>query len=140
MRYSLVADKGTEKTISSDEKLARFILYHGHLRQDRTVKPDAFIPYPWLDLSVTRHLQLTQSELWNIGREVALQVGRSLLGRADIKLSSFERHKLRLVLAPCKKNPNHANITDWPTEKSAQKAIAQEIAVDAGQALEVPPH
>jgi hypothetical protein len=135
-----VTDEGTGKSVSSDEKLARFILHRRHLRQDRTVKPDAFIPYPGRDLSVTRHLQLAQSELWNIGREIALQVGKILLARADIKLSSFECHKLRLVVAPCKKNPNHANITDWPPEKSAQKVIAQEIAADAGQALEVPPH
>ena len=54
----------TLSPMSDDESLARFILRQNQIRSDQTVKPDAFIPYPWPDLSVTRHLGLTDDELW----------------------------------------------------------------------------
>jgi hypothetical protein len=41
-----VIDEGVVNSLSSDELLARFILYKRHLRQDLSVKPDAFIPHP----------------------------------------------------------------------------------------------
>ena len=124
--------------VTSEEQLARFIFNRNRLRQDWTVKPDGFIPYPYPNLSVTRHLQLTEVKLWNIGRNVARQVGKTLYARADVRVSNFERHALRVIAAPVAENPNHANVSGWPIEKSAQKAIAQEIAAVAGKAREAP--
>ncbi len=129
---------GTMPPVESNEWLARFILNRIHLRQDRTVRQDAFIPHPWPDLSVTRHLQLTQTELWKIGQDVAREVGKTLHGRADVQAFAFQRRELRVVEAPLPENPNHANIVGWPIEKSAQKIIAQQIAAAAGKALQVP--
>lgn len=128
-----------QKSFGSDEKLARFILHRSHLRSDRTVKPDAFIPFPYPDLSVTRHVQLSEAELWNIGRDVAWQTGKTLRGRADMHAFIFKQHKLRVIAAPTVTNPNHANVIEWPSEKSAQKHIAQQIAAAVGRAREVPP-
>lgn len=133
-----MTDAGSGKSVASDERLARFILYRSHLRHDLTVKPDAFIPHPWPDLSVTRHLQLSEDELWDVGRDVAQKTGKTLRGRADAQAFNFERHKLRVVATPLTENPNHANVVGWPTEKSAQKAIAQEISAAVGKARKFP--
>lgn len=135
-----MTEGGPEGLVASDERLARFILHRSHLRQDWTVKPDAFIPHPWPSLSVTRHLHLSETELWNIARNVARQTSKILYGRADVQASDFERQTLRVVPAPVSENPNHANVSGWPLEKSAQKAIAQEIAQAAGKAREAPPY
>jgi hypothetical protein len=135
-----MTEGGKEDLVASDERLARFILQRSHLRQDWTVKSDAFIPHPRHELSVTRHLQLSEPEIWNIARQVANQTGKTLHGRADVRASDFERQTLRVVAAPVLENPNHANVSGWPLEKSAQKAIAQEIAHAAGKAREAPPY
>lgn len=129
-----MTDEETGKSITADEQLARFILQRSHLRQDGTVKQDAFVPYPWPDLSVTRHLQLTERELWRVGQDIARQTEKNLCGRADVKAADFLRHRLRVITAPVAGNPNHANVTGWPTEKPAQKIIAQQIAAAAGKA------
>jgi len=36
--------------------------------------------------------------------------------------------KLDVTPDPTLENPNHANVTNWPSEKHVQKAIALEIA------------
>lgn len=135
-----MTEGGKENLVASDERLARFILQRSHLRQDWTVKPDAFIPHPRHELSVTRHLHLSEHELWYIAQRVARQTGKTLQGRADVRASDFERQTLRVVAAPVLENPNHANVSGWPLEKSAQKAIAQEIAHAVGKAREAPPY
>ena len=135
-----MTDEEARGPVTSNELLARFILQRSHLRQDWTVKSDAFIPYPWPNLSVTRHLQLSDPELWKIAQKVAQQTERILHGRADVQASDFERQSLRVVAAPVSENPNHANVSGWPLEKSAQKTIAQEIAQSAGKARKPPPH
>lgn len=133
-----MTDEETDKSVSPDELLARFILYKSHLRQDWTVKPDAFIPHPWSDLSVTRQLQLQENELWMIGRTIARQTAKTLHGRADFPAAVVQQHKLQVVSVPVPDNPNHADITGWPPDKPAQKAIAQEIAASVGKALQTP--
>jgi len=124
--------------IASEERLARFIFYRRHIRNDGSLRPDAFIPHPYPDLSVTRHLQLSQAQIWDIGHLVARQVGHTLQGRADLAVAVFQRQKLQVVAAPVPENPNHANVIDWPPEKSAQKSIGQQIAEAAGKAQTSP--
>lgn len=58
-------DPSNVPQVADDETLARYILQRSHIRgSDHPVKPDAFIPHPYTDLSVTRHLMATESELW----------------------------------------------------------------------------
>lgn len=128
----------SEMEVQADEQLARFILYRSHLRQDGTVRPDTFIPHPQNELSVTRHLQLSVLELWKIGQDIARQIGKTLHGRADVQVFVFQNQGLRVVAAPVSENPNHANVVGWPSEKPAQKIIAQEIAAAAGKAHMAP--
>lgn len=128
-----------DPTVSSDEKLARFILQSNWFRADFSVTQNAFMPHPHrLDLSVTRHLQLHEADMWNIGRAVAQKTGRNLYGRADVNVSAVERQKLKVFPAPIPENSNHANITGWPSDKPSQKIIAQEIAASAGKAVIAP--
>lgn len=121
--------------ITSDEWLARFIHYQKYIRQDRTVRADAFIPHPYPDLSVTRHLQLSDAELWQIGEDIARQINRVLHGRADAQVFVFQRQGLQVVPDPIPENPNHANVSGWPAEKPAQKIIAQQIAAAVSKVL-----
>jgi hypothetical protein len=133
-----MTDEVQNKTVTPEEFLARYILQRSHLRQDGTVKPDAFIPYPWPDLSVTRHLQLSENALWSIGQNVARQTGKTLRARADIRTLDVQRHSLQVLAAPVEGNPNHANVTGWPAEKPAQKIIALQTASAAGKVKKAP--
>ncbi len=118
--------------VGEDELLARFILFKRHFRRiDNTVKPEALIPAPRIQLSVTRHLGLTPRQIWEAGCEVArvrqLQVpGATLHGRADILAS--DARNLHLEVNPDEPPLNHANIEPWPAEEAAQLIIAQKLA------------
>jgi len=120
--------------VADDEALARFVLFRGWIRSsDGKVKPDAFIPYPYPDLSVTRHIELSEAEIWQIGQQVADQRPATLHGRADIQAFSVKRQSLRIV--PTLEPRNHANVIGWPKDKPAQKIIAQQLAADAHYVL-----
>ncbi len=133
-----MSNGGTLPTVDLGEWVARFVHYQRYIRQDQTIRPDAFIPHPYPDLSVTRHLQLSETQIWKIGRNVARQIGQPLRGRADVQVSVFQRQELRVVEAPLRENPNHANVTGWPAEKPAQKIIAQQIVAAVGKAVLAP--
>ena len=116
--------------IAPDELLARYIPFSGWFRkQDLTVKQDAFIPLD-SELSVTRHLHLTEEDIWKIGRKIAegMSTPRNLYGRADVETSHVIAQRLNVVPQPVDGNPNHANIIDWPPEKNARKMCALGIA------------
>jgi hypothetical protein len=120
-------------SVADNEWLARFILFSGWIRGSKTVKPDAFIPPPNLDLSVTRHKELTKEQLWQVGREIAdsRSVPVTLHGRADITAAEVRRQKLEVEPRPVPENLNHASVIGWPTDKPAQKILAQELAAVA---------
>jgi len=125
-------EETTPTTVKDDEWLARFILFRKWIRSsDQTLRPDAFIPYPLPNLSVTRHLELTPIEILEIGQAIADQRGTKLLGRGDVQASIPRGQMLQIEAAPIEGNLNHANINGWPTDKPAQKMIAQEIAARA---------
>lgn len=114
--------------VADDEALARFILRREQVRADGTVKPDPFMPYKWVELSVTRHLGLDESELWSAGEHVANETHTTLHGRADTQAFSFVRQRLRVLPKPLPHNANHADVVDWPADKAAQKELALLIA------------
>ncbi len=118
--------------VQATEKLARYILHRRHIRaSNQTLKPDAFVPHPHSDLSVTRHLSASEDEIWSVGEDVATTTGKVLYGRGDIQAMSCLRQKLMVHAAPVEGNPNHADIRNWPADKAAQKIIALEIAATA---------
>ena len=115
--------------VEPNELLARFVFHGSHIRKsNQTVKPDAFIPFPWPNLSVTRHQMATAGELWSVGTNVAAASGKTLHGRCDLVASDCLGRGLDVFADPVAGNPNHANISRWPTDKPAQKVIALELA------------
>jgi len=115
--------------VSDEECLARFILFYKWVRNDQTVRPDAFIPHPYPNLSVIRHTGLSTDELWQVGQCIADSRSLTLYGRADIQ--ALEVKKRSLCIQPTSTPKNHANIIGWPVNKPAQKMIAQELAAVA---------
>jgi hypothetical protein len=115
--------------VAEPEILARFILESSRFRKDnQTVKPEAFMPHPYVELSVTRHLDTAEQELWKFGMDVATQRKKPLYGRADIIAASVRQNSLNIHPDPLAENPFLANIKGWPGEKSAQKMIALQLA------------
>jgi hypothetical protein len=120
-------------SVEASELLARFITASGWVRSKcQTVKQDAFIPYPYPDLSATRHRNLTQEDLWRIGQEVAAARPATLYGRADVLAADVRRQRLEVEPRPVPENLNHASIIGWPSDKPSQKIIAQQLAAVAG--------
>jgi hypothetical protein len=114
--------------VKADELLSRYLLQRSHFRKDNTLKPDPFIPHPYPDLSVTRNLGLDDDGLWRIGEDVASQTGKVLQGRAETQALTYLEQRLEILADPVPGNPNHANVTGWPSDKPSQKIIAMEIA------------
>jgi hypothetical protein len=59
--------------IDLKELLSRF-LFDKNIRQDFTIRHDSFLPPPSnLELSVTRHFNFSENELWNLHSGVVNQ-------------------------------------------------------------------
>ena len=117
--------------VSRDENLARFITVEKWVRADNSIRSDAFMPPKDLNLSVTRHLFLSEADLWSVGKKVVDAISEKRLcglhGRADITVDDVRRQTLTVEADPVVGNPNHAHISGWP-DKPAQKNIAQRLA------------
>jgi len=63
----------------------------------------------------------------------AIGIKRSaiLYGSADLRVVQVSQHNLKTEAVPLPQNANHAHITGWPSEKPAQKSIAQQLAAVA---------
>ena len=115
--------------VEPEELLARLIIFSSHFRpSEQSVKPDAFIPYPRVDLSVTRHREASEDELWQEGLRVASTRPVKLYGRADVLAAAFAGVELQVEAMPLAANPNHADVGGWPSDKPAQKMKALLIA------------
>ena len=115
--------------VDNEEQLARFVLFSKHVdAYDQRIKPEAFIPHPYPDLSVTRHRGLSEKQLQKLGCGISTARKRTLYGRADVGAITVRQQALAVEPHPVKGNPNHANILGWPKEKPAQKIIALKLA------------
>ncbi|MCX7049359.1 MAG: hypothetical protein NTX50_28230 [Candidatus Sumerlaeota bacterium] len=119
-------DEISESPIANDEWVARYILFKSWICSDKKIRANAFMPYPHSDLSVTRHIGLSEPELWGLGQAVANLRSLTLHGRADVLAVSIRKQSLEIQPSPPPRN--HANIIGWPKEKQAQKVIALKIA------------
>ncbi|WP_323222449.1 hypothetical protein [Spirulina sp. 06S082] len=86
------------------------------------------MPHPHQDLSVTRHRETTEAEIWQVGDDVATQTGKTLYGRFDIQAKDCQIESLTIKAKPVENNHNHADITGWSSSKPEQKALALKIA------------
>lgn len=121
--------------VDANEMLARFVLSRRHInQQSHTVKADAFVPHPYDELSVTRHLAAVDQEIWSVGEDVAAarQPPKSLYGRGDVLAATYLGQQLDVIAEPVVGNPNHVNVCRWPADdRAAQFLIAKEIAAVA---------
>lgn len=117
--------------VEETELLARYVMQSSHFRGDHSVKPNLFMPHPYQELSVTRHREATEAEIWQTGESVASQQQRPLYGRSDILTSNCLVNSLRVTAKPFPNNPNHADIEEWPADKQDQKVIALKLAASA---------
>lgn len=119
--------------VEDGERLARVVLTNKHVRKESmTPKPEAFLPFKHVELSVIRHRELNEGELWEIGYDVAAKRGRPLVGRADFTALNARLQNLDVVPSEGPELPrNHANIVGWPSEKPAQMLRAVELAAAA---------
>jgi hypothetical protein len=126
--------------VTDAELLARYVTTSRHFRSsDNTVKQDLFMPHPYIELSVTRHLDATEPEIWEVGIDVAAQIDRKLYGRTDIQACNCNIDSLQVTAKPIlPKNPNHADIEGLPSAKQDQKVIAMKLAVSASKLIPPP--
>lgn len=132
-----MSSEETQPVVETNELLARFITSSRWFRSsDSTIRSEAFIPYPYPELSVTRHRLLSEEELWKVGQ--AITDGRitddrkiTLHGRADISAENVRKQKMTVEPRPVPENLNHADILGWPPDKPAQKMLALELAAAA---------
>lgn len=114
------------------ETLSRFIFQTNQYRpSNKTVRHTAFLPNPNNgETSVYRTSDINDEEIWSIGdREVAPKREKPVLGRADIIADVVMSQHLEII--PSESPERHANITEWPYERSEQKLIALELAAEA---------
>ena len=130
-------DPANVPDVDAEEMTARFVVSKRHInRQTSTLKADAFVPHLYEELSVTRLIEITEDEIWTVGRNIAAArvPPRTLRGRGDVLAATyFRQENLNVVADPVAGNPNHANVTGWPSadDEFAQVMIAKEIAAVA---------
>jgi hypothetical protein len=132
-------DPANVPAVAVDETVTRYLMFGKWYRADETIKYEAFMPPDNLELSITRLRAATDSELWEIGRQVAQESNRSLHGRADMPVGAFAVQNLQVRDDPFPGNPNHAKAVGWPTGKSQQMIIAKQIAATPGLRRIPPP-
>ena len=122
-----------QQIIGSD--LSRYLTSSNHFSPEkRLVKPNAFMPRAnpengqW-ETSVFRIYGLTDEEVWEIGESVVIVSGKTLYGRAAIRVEDVE--KAGLSVMPDDNPPRHANIIGWPDEKSERKLFAERLVGSA---------
>jgi hypothetical protein len=123
--------------VDNEEWLARFATQSSLFRPgDKTVKQDLFMPNANGKVSVMRHREVSEEEIWAVGRTVASAIGgRTLYGRSDVRAADCRNLALSVRETPNADNPNHADIMDWPDNKADQKAIAQKLAAAASKLI-----
>lgn len=141
-------DPESVPTVALDEIVARFVLASKASRlvfEDGKAKPQLFYPYKHVELSVNRHLECTEEEIWQFGRGVAEHQKKTLQGRFDIRVSDCTVDSLSVKATPIPPpndvpmNPNHADIVGFPETKPDQKVLGLKLADKAGKRISPPP-
>lgn len=142
--------------INCNETVSRFICYSKFIRDNNTLKADAFRERrEGIKISIFRIDGLKEAQIWLIGKqEVAEKKKRNLYGRGDLSVHSIKTINLDRIDANDKKSlvkelkaigknvgdvsvdveeapelhPRHADITYDPFIKSIEKHIAKKLA------------
>lgn len=97
------------------ELVARFVLFNSHIRDNNTVKPDAFAPNGKGDCSVFCHRDMDVPSIWACSKGLQ-ENGLQPIGRADVAISAIIAAGLRCDLDD---DPSsyHATIRGFATVK-----------------------
>lgn len=126
--------------IADEELLARFIVNGNEMRADGTVRPQLFLPYKRVTLSVNRLRDASPSETWTIGQQVAAERGKTLYGRVDLRAKYCRHPPLDVIPQPIlPHNPNHADIVGYPERKDEQLSLAVKLAAVTEGKWQSPP-
>jgi len=141
-------DPDNVPAVDLDETVARYVLASKVSRlvfEDGGAKPQLFYPYKHVDLSVNRHLDCTQEEVWRFGNGVAEHQGKTLQGRFDISVNDCTIGSLKVEASQIKDhpsgvpdNPNHADVIGFPETKADQKVLGLNLAEKAGKRIPPP--
>ena len=119
--------------VPDPERLSRFLFFKRWFSAEKQrVRPDAFIPHPWIELSVSCTEGLKDKEIWALGQKTAEARSDNppLLGRADLKAHHARNQGLRVDRND--DPPFHANILGWSTEgRAIQRMKAIELAANS---------
>src|SRR5690348_16409037 len=108
--------------IPASEIVIRFI-FGKHIREDKTIRRQAFIPPRNLKYSVTKKLNLPEERIWELGQDARGDRVDSLKGRPDIASSVFTQNALTIQDQPTPTNDHHANVVGWPSDDQAQRDL-----------------
>ena len=132
-------DANNVPAVEDDELLERFIVNSNEFHADDTVAPRLYMPYARVVLSVNRHRDASLDETWAIARQVAATRQKTLYGRSDIQAGGCKINPLSVAATPIiPENPNHADITGYPSQKDDQKSLAQKLAAAASKRIAPP--
>jgi hypothetical protein len=116
--------------VNPEERISRFILYSRWFAASKgRVKPDAFIPHPHIELSVSCTEGLEDHVIWESGKQVVANHPNqpTLHGRADLQAKTVFNQGLTIERDDTPLY--HANIRGWsPDDKDAQRSKAIELA------------
>jgi hypothetical protein len=121
----------SELPSDASDPIARFLLASDHFSSvARRVKPSAFLPDPYVKLSVFLVAGLSHPDVWEIGlRHVAGPQGKALYGHAELTIAVPTSLDLRVEVDNMP--PRHANIVGWPEGpggKPKRKLLAARLA------------
>jgi hypothetical protein len=128
--------------LAAGERLSRFLFGDRHYSSTkRLVKPGAFDPSPYRELSVGHTTGLTTAEVWSLGEVVRIHTRLpKLYARADIDAAHVVERKLKAIRDD-EGYERHTNILGWPdiedpdTRKRVWKNLATGLADSAALAL-----
>jgi hypothetical protein len=118
-------------TVAPSENLSRYLLERSKFAAEANrVKYSAFMPAKTGAVSVFRTTELPDVEIWAIGGEhIEPKIRKSVLARAEFEAGIPIGCNLQVV--PDEPPPRHANIVGWPSEPSAVRLRAMQLAEKA---------
>jgi len=128
--------------LSDQEQLARFLVSERAIyKEPPGVKAEAFDPPRDLQMSVTRHQGLSETEIWQRGHASVANRGKRLVGRADISVKAVRASGpgMDAVAAWREHNPEHAHMVGWPSLDDPVRKMVQLQLAAAAVLVRVPP-
>ena len=121
-------------------RLTRFVFDRRKFRThpDMVPLPGAFLPDSTLKTSALGMNDLTENEVWAIGRLIGGLREKPPKARADFGIDAVLEARLTIERDPQPGIPTHVNLCGWPNEKDEQKSVAQLLCIRA-RLLLVPP-